>query len=425
MKQAKKMLGVLSLGFLYSSMWLLPYIKYVFYDAIIEVTGFSHTQVGLILSIYMVSVIVFMFPSGWLADKFNPKKMIVASGIAQAVVSVISMFFITNFAITVVCFIVLGMTSILCYWSQSFKALNMVCKKEERGRYMGWFDGFNGLGSMIFNFVALAAFGAASNGSAGGLKAVYITYAAASLISALMVAFFYHEEQGAEEESGSAETKKIASTKEILAVLKMPKVWIFSVMVFGIYGFYCGSSFLTPYFSTVLGVSVVFSGTLATLKNYGTRFIGSPIAGAISDKIGRLKFISWGVAITVVLMIAFMLMPASPSALVPIMVLMFALAIVNVSTKGIYFSATNELGVSEAVNGMTIAVATQIGHNIPDVALHPIFGMILDHNEPVAAYKIIFACLLGMLVLALLMCLLLLNMRKKDAAKAAAAEQAV
>lgn len=26
MKQAKKMLGVLSLGFLYSSMWLLPYI---------------------------------------------------------------------------------------------------------------------------------------------------------------------------------------------------------------------------------------------------------------------------------------------------------------------------------------------------------------------------------------------------------------
>ncbi len=37
----------------------------------------------------------------------------------------------------------------------------------------------------------------------------------------------------------------------------------------------------------------------------------------------------------------------------------------------------------------------------------------------------IFVCLLGMPVLALLMCLLLLNMRKKDAAKAAAAEQAV
>ncbi len=39
---------------------------------------------------------------------------------------------------------------------------------------------------------------------------------------------------------------------------------MFSLMVFGVYGFYCGSSYLTPYFSTVLGVSVAFSGGLAT-----------------------------------------------------------------------------------------------------------------------------------------------------------------
>ena len=41
MKLAKKMLGVLACGFLYSSMYLLPYIKYIFYDAVVEATGFS------------------------------------------------------------------------------------------------------------------------------------------------------------------------------------------------------------------------------------------------------------------------------------------------------------------------------------------------------------------------------------------------
>ena len=48
------------------------------------------------------------------------------------------------------------------------------------------------------------------------------------------------------------------------------------------------------------------------------------------------------------------------------------------------------------------------------MALHPIFGAILDANEPVAAYKIIFACLLGMLVLGFVMSLILALMQKKS-----------
>jgi predicted MFS family arabinose efflux permease len=103
-----------------------------------------------------------------------------------------------------------------------------------------------------------------------------------------MVLFLYKpsEEAVANEAENKPAVKKKATNKEIFAVLKMPRVWLFSLMVFGIYGFYCGSSYLTPYFSTVLGVSVVFSGSLATLKNYGTRLVGAPIAGHICDKIG-------------------------------------------------------------------------------------------------------------------------------------------
>ena len=193
-------------------------------------------------------------------------------------------------------------------------------------------------------------------------------------------------------------------------------------MVMGVYGFYCGSSYLTPYFSTVLGVSVVFSGSLATLKNYGTRLAGAPIAGLICDKIGRLKFLVIGFVLAIVLMIVFMMMPASGSALIPIMILMFALALVNVAMKGVQFSALDEIGVDQSVNGMAIAIASLIGFNLPDVALHPIFGAILDKNEPVAAYKIIFGCLLGLLILGFVMSILLLLSRNKAAKAVTQAE---
>ena len=416
MKNSRKLLGILACAFLYSSMYLLPYIKYIFYDAIVEATGFTNTQIGFLLSIYIVASIICTLPSGWLADKFDPKKLLVISGIGHTIVSFLALLVIRNYTMSLVCFFLMGITSLLAFWSPVFKAVSLAAPPEEQGKYYGLFEGFNGIGSMVFNFGALWVFGRVTGGSVAGLKAVYIFYACSSLVATLMVLFLYKADDSAvaAAESEATASNEKASTKEILSVLKMPKVWLFGLMVFGIYGFYCGSSYLTPYFSTVLGVSVVFSGGLATLKNYGTRLAGAPVAGMICDKIGRLKFLTIASVVAIVLMIAFMLMPASNSALIPIMILMFALALVNVSMKGVQFSAFDEVGVDQSVNGMAISLASLIGFNLPDVALHPFFGSILDKYEPTAAYKIIFACLLGMLVLAFVMSLGLLISRNKQ-----------
>lgn len=413
MKKLRSTIGVLACAFLYSSMYLLPYIKYIFYDAVVAATGFTNTQIGFTLSVYIVASIICTVPSGWLADKFSPKKLLVVSGVAHTVFSLLALLFIRNYVMTLVCFFLMGISSVLGFWSPVFKAVSMVGTDEEQGRYYGLFEGFNGIGSMVFNFGALWVFGLVTGGSVAALKAVYIFYIASSLVSTLLVAFLYKAELDAVSEEGT-EPKKKATTKEIFAVLKMPKVWMFSLMVMGVYGFYCGSSYLTPYFSTVLGVSVVFSGGLATLKNYGTRLAGAPVAGNICDKIGRLKFLVIASVVAIALMIVFMMMPASNSALIPIMILMFALALVNVSMKGVQFSALDEIGVDQSVNGMAIAIASLIGFNLPDVALHPIFGAVLDANEPIVAYKIIFACLLGLLILALVMSSLLFFTRKKE-----------
>ena len=299
--------------------------------------------------------------------------MLVLSGVAHAIFSVMALLFIRSYTMTLVCFFLMGLSSTLAFWSPVFKAVSMAGSKEDQGKYYGLFEGFNGIGSMLFNFGALWVFARVTSGSVDALKAVYIFYIAASVVSTLLVAFLYHAQLDAvdTENKEKPEHEKRASTKE-------------------------------------------FSGGLATLKNYGTRLVGAPIAGAICDKIGRLKFMVIGFVVAIVLMIAFMMMPASNSALVPIMILMFALALVDVAMKGVQFSVFDEIGVDQSVNGMAISIASLIGFNLPDVALHPIFGAILDANEPVAAYKIIFACLLGMLVLGFVMSLILTLMQKKS-----------
>ena len=158
---------------------------------------------------------------------------------------------------------------------------------------------------------------------------------------------------------------------------------------------------------------------MLTVGHLTKRFVGAPVAGAICDKIGRLKFLVYGFIVVIALMIAFILMPASPSALIPVMILMFALALVNVSMKGVQFSVIDEIGVDQKVNGMAISLATLIGFNLPDVVIHPICGAMLDAFDAVTAYKMIFYMLLGMLVMGFIVCIILLRLVNKDRKAAA------
>ena len=232
MKKWKGMVGVLACAFLYSSMYLLPYIKYIFYDAIVAATGFTNTQIGITLSVYIVAAIISTVPSGWIADRFPPKKMLVMSGVAHAIFSVMALLFIRSYTMTLVCFFLMGLSSTLAFWSPVFKAVSMAGSKEDQGKFYGLFEGFNGIGSMLFNFGALWVFARVTSGSVDALKAVYIFYIASSVVSTLLVAFLYHAQLDAvdTENKEKPEQEKRASTKEIFRVFKMPKVWMFSLI---------------------------------------------------------------------------------------------------------------------------------------------------------------------------------------------------
>ena len=74
MKKWKGMVGVLACAFLYSSMYLLPYIKYIFYDAIVAATGFTNTQIGITLSAYIVAAIISTVPAAGSPTASRPRK---------------------------------------------------------------------------------------------------------------------------------------------------------------------------------------------------------------------------------------------------------------------------------------------------------------------------------------------------------------
>lgn len=70
----KKYLTLIILGLAGGSIYIFPYLKYVFYDPLIQVLHISDTQSGLLLTMYAIGCVILYIPGGILADKMNPKK---------------------------------------------------------------------------------------------------------------------------------------------------------------------------------------------------------------------------------------------------------------------------------------------------------------------------------------------------------------
>ena len=96
--RTKYFLAVISLGFVYGSMFNLAYMKYIFYDAMLEAMQCTNTQLGLLITVYTIVSCVGLLPGGWIADRCKTKGIIVVSAYLQAAVSIFFAFTMRSYS---------------------------------------------------------------------------------------------------------------------------------------------------------------------------------------------------------------------------------------------------------------------------------------------------------------------------------------
>ena len=84
--KVRKYLAIFALGLAGGSIYCLPYIKYILYDAQIAAMDISNTQSGMLMTMYTIGNMILYIPGGILADKISPKKGITISLLATTVV---------------------------------------------------------------------------------------------------------------------------------------------------------------------------------------------------------------------------------------------------------------------------------------------------------------------------------------------------
>lgn len=387
--KARKYLTIIALGLAGGSIYFIPYVKYVFYDAQLAAMGINNTQSGLLLTMYTIGNMVLYIPGGYLADKVSMKKALIISLVATSVLTWVYAFSL-NFVVSMIIWLGLSFSTAFVFWSALMKAVRIVGTEEEQGFMYGLYYACNGIAAALTSFISLYAYNTAGEDIKSGFVRGVNASGVVVLIAAICLVFLMKEDAG--KVTTESDDDKI-SLPMVGKVLKSPVVWILSIVILCGYGLKSSVSYFNPYLTEVVGVSAVNSGIFSIINNYLLLLL-APVGGILADKVFKstCKWLSVSFVILAVLFGGVLLIPSDISPMVASIYTLLPGA-VTMMMYGVVFSSVSEAGISRTMTGTVIGISSIIGY-IPDSIYSVIFGKWLD-NKGAAGYTNIFIFLVA------------------------------
>ena len=389
--------------------FMLPFLREVYYIPLQKALDISNTQLGVLSSVFGIMALISYFPGGWLADRLSPRKLIALS---MVLTGMGGLYFATfpSYKMAIIIHAFWGVTTSLTFWASMIKATRNWAPSTEQGRAFGILEGGRGIAeagsSTIFLLLVFKKLGAGNH----ALSWVIILFSLVNILLAVM-AWFVISDTGRSDAEQNKGREKIGF-REVLRVLKMPVVWLISVVIITAYSAYWGSYYFTPYATDVFKMSVVFGGIIGTAKMWVKPLTALP-AGLLADKIGVSKTVAWSFAILILSFGVFIFSPGNPN-LVLILITNTAVASLAIfALRGIYFALLEEGGVPLAVTGAATGIVSVIGFT-PDIFMPMLGGVFLDRYPGGLGYKYYFAFVAGLCILGLLSSLIILKKYSKQ-----------
>lgn len=375
-------------GFIY----LLPYIRYTFYDPLQKALGLDHTAFGVSMSAYGMCALISYWPGGWLADRVSARKLLTFSYLTTGLMG---FYFATypSYIMTILIHGAWGICTTLTFWAAFIRATKDMAGSKEQGQFFGLLEGIRGLVSTVASFIVVAIFSKFALEQDGLTASLY--FISAGTIAGSVLTWFFFEDSKALEPSESL-------LQDIFATLKSPLVWAVAIIVFSCYSVMAIGSYLTPYLTEVMGVTAASAAFWATFWTYGCQFLAGPVGGIIGDKIGsrpKVLFISYVLLLGTTL---FIYLSPNEISWAKILIFMFILLFAAMyAIRGVYFTLIEDLKIPATISGAAIGFASVIGF-APDAFMYTWAGNILDNNPGAPGYEILFGASAGLSLLGLL-----------------------
>ena len=391
-----KFLRLFTLGYVGGTIYCLMYIRYVFYDKMLELMGCTNVQLGLLNTVSSTISLALFLVGPYLADKLDAKRVITFAIGGITVLTFIFAMFVSHYNIAL---IIWGLQPIVMmpYWACLIKYINNLGGEGESGSSFGTYYLINGLSGALGNAIPLAV--SRSFGFQGAMVALGIM----TLFGTVLAVLFLENEKALEKRGIYLKGDEPIRIRHIPYVLKWPGFWILGLAYLATYTLYSNVSYFNPYLINVIGIDPDASSVYAVIRSYGAMIV-APLGGIMADKVFKSTSTWFIVAFSIsAVMFAIPLFFTENSN--PTLVSIYSVlpSLVVFALYSVTYSILRELHVSPIVAGTLIGISGKL--SMPVDGVYPaMFGSWIDKfgNQ---GFTYIFMFLIGDCIFGILIAL--------------------
>ena len=397
-KLKKNMLRLILISIAGTMIYGLPYFRSYYYDAYLQTYGLTNSQMGMFGSIFGIMGACSYLFGGVVADMFSARKLMTLSMILTGLGGLLHLFH-PSYLMLVGIYFLWGFTSLFAFWPALLKVLRSLANEDEQSKAYGFMDATRGITNALQLAVTLAIFNALSKKASdlAGLNGVVIFYSAVCIVMGIGL-YFVLDEKKLQTGSDNAEDDSKFSFAIVKQVLKMPVVWLLSLVVCCSYTMPILFYYFTPYATANLGMTAA-AGAMVTMLAQYVRPVACVVGGVAADKIGRANVMYGTMGIMLVSTLVLIFARSMTNA-----VFIGICACIYFGMYGAYslvFSMFDECGIPKYMSGTAIGLICTIGY-MPEFFCPLLAGKVLDTYGN-AGYHILFIFLAVMMVIGLIL----------------------
>ena len=366
------------------TIYKLANLKDAFYIPMQEYMGLSHTEIGTLLSANAIIATALFVVGGYLADRFDTRKLIPLGLIGTGSLGLYLATF-PGFNKLLIVFSLLAICADCIYWPALLKAIRNLGDDNEQGRMFGFLEGGRGVIDTLVAFSALGVFIAMGSGETG-LKSAILFYSLIDIVAGILTWFLLRDGKA------PLAAKQKSGLSGLREAIRVPGIWLVSFNVFMVYIVYCGLTYFIPYLKDIYELPAALVGAYGIINQYFLKVLGGPAGGFMADK--RFKspsrYLKWSFLALLPIMAVILLIPKGESFIYAGMAATLSFALIVFTMRGVFWAPMSEVGIPQHITGSAFGIGCLIGY-APGMFAYVIYGAILDHFPGQQGYNYVFS----------------------------------
>jgi len=384
-----------------------------FRPTMLEVFGFTNTQLGDLFAVYGITAMLSYFPGGAIADHFSARTLLATSLIATALGGVYMATIPGPWEMAIL-YGFWGITTIFLFWGALIRATREWGGKSEQGMAFGILEGGRGVAAALVAsiMVMVLAFYMPDDARLAtdeqrriGFQMVVLGYSAVTFAAGVLAWLIIPAPR-------DEPVARLNPLPNMALVLGRPIIWAQAAVVICAYCTYKAVDYYSLYLVEVLGKDEVEA---ARLTSWGAwiRPFAALFAGWVADRFDATRSIGvFFLVLAVVYALLSVLMPDSAGHGVIYLNLGVSLFAVF-ALRGIYFALLQETRTPKHITGAAVGLISVVGYT-PEIFFAPIAGRILDATPGVGGFSNLFMLLAAITTVGVVIAMSLARMKRNN-----------